>query len=299
MSIPRKHHYVPQVHIRKFKVENGYFVFKKSNNKLINFKSSSNFFVAKDLNSSLNDKGDFDHVTNESEFEKLWDSNFNSHFDNIVSWIEDSIENNRHSTIIIDESIEFFFEYGLIGYQRALKQSSEFNDSILKPILEFEEVLPELDDLSIDETNFTNEDFNKAVTIYKDFINLITNHVKKSQELLKYPVPITTDFKMLLPENYCCDIILAKNSSFFLPDCTAKILKSEETMKYKDRDINKIVSVGIPIASGIYLQIRNKEFFPEHVTDLYAFSDKKVNQLNDEIIKFSLNQTLVSENYIP
>ena len=72
--------------------------------------------------------------------------------------IEDSIENNRHSTIIIDESIEFFFEYGLIGYQRALKQSSEFNDSILKPILEFEEVLPELDDLSIDETNFTNED---------------------------------------------------------------------------------------------------------------------------------------------
>ena len=71
MSVPRKHHYVLQAHIRKFKGEIGYFVFRKSDNKLINFKSSSNFFVTKVLNSSLNDKGEIDHITTESEFEKL------------------------------------------------------------------------------------------------------------------------------------------------------------------------------------------------------------------------------------
>jgi hypothetical protein len=297
MSIPRKHHYVPQVHIRKFKEENGYFVFRKTDNKLINFKSSSNFFVAKDLNSTLNDEGEIDHETAESEFEKIWDGKFNCHFNIISSWIVESIKNNCNSSIRIEESIKFFFEYGLIGYQRALKQSQEFNDSILNPILEFEELLPELEDLELDDFKLSEEEFKMGIDSYKDFIILITNHVKTSQELLKYPVPIATELKMLIPENCSCDIILSKNSSFFLPDCTAIILKSEETMKYQDRDINKIVSVGIPISSGIYLQIRNKEFFSDHETDLYAWNIEKVDEWNEEIIRHSFNQTLVSENF--
>ncbi|MCC6702636.1 MAG: DUF4238 domain-containing protein [Fluviicola sp.] len=61
MSIPSKHHYIPQVHIKKIDVGKGYFVYHKEEGKVIHKKSTTDIFVIKDLNTSLNEDGDIDH----------------------------------------------------------------------------------------------------------------------------------------------------------------------------------------------------------------------------------------------
>jgi hypothetical protein len=58
-NIPRKHHYVPQIHIQKFKTNDGYHLYLKDKNTFAPATNSNSFFFKKDLNSN------FDFTLNE------------------------------------------------------------------------------------------------------------------------------------------------------------------------------------------------------------------------------------------
>lgn len=298
MTTPRKHHYVPQVHIKKFERAEGFFVYHKDGGKVVPKKTTNDIFVIKDLNSSLNEDGDIDHTSVEKALEEKWDSLFNSHFDTITSWLIESVENNSYSDIPINDSLKYFFEYALMGYQRAQKGDAEFNRSVLEPILDFEELIPDLDNLDMEDSNLTKEQHDVGVESIKNFIHLITGHVREWQDKLKFPAPIATGLEMLVPDELVCDFILSDEGPFHLPDTTAVILKSEEEFEYQNRKLNKIVSVGLPLCSMLYLQIKNVEFFPDEKTDIYSFKQERVNEVNKTLFSVSRKQILVDELFI-
>lgn len=298
MSTPRKHHYVPQVHIKKFEHQNGYSVFIKQENKIISKKLSNDIFAVKDLNSSLDEDGNIDHVSVEQTLADQWDSPFKSHFDILDSWISESIQQNDYSNISIEASLKFFFEYGLMGHLRSIRQNREFNDLTINSILEFEELIPDIDSIELSDSNFSNEQIEIGKSIIKNLINLSTDTANQWNEKLKFPAPSATELPMLVPEKLICDFFITSTPPFYLPDCTAIILKSEEeTFKYKNQNINKIMSVGIPLTQHLFIQIRNKDFFPNDKTDLYLIEKERTDEINNQLIFHSFGQVLVSDNF--
>lgn len=297
MSVPRKHHYIPQVHIKKFESENGYFVYHKDLDKVVSKKSTNDIFVVKDLNTSLDEDGRVNHSILERQLELKWDSKFKHYFEIIDSWIKESIANNRYAEFNIDESLKFFFEYTLIGYHRAQKQDTSFNNSVLDPILGFEEIIPDLNELDTSDLEMPAEDIDLGLNFMKDFIYMATGQVKDMKDKLKFPAPVASDLSMFLPENLTCDFILTENQPFYLPDTTGVIIKSKEVFLHKNITLNKIAMLGVPISSNIFLRIKNQEFFHGEKTGVYAFSRSQVDKLNRDIISFSKRQTLVEEKF--
>lgn len=297
-TIPRKHHYVPQAHIQKFRNEDGYFVYNKNSNSVYN-KKDSEIFVIKDLNSMMVDDGEIDHQSLEAELAETWDAKFTPHHDQILRWILDSFEQGELSRIDIDGTLRYFFEYALVGYQRYMKSRKDFNDSTMNSIIELRELESAIDeaDLSGIDALFENVELGKKGLI--NFIKLIADFAEKSQQKLKFPAPITTDLQMFLPPNISCDVVLSKNQPFYLPDCTAMIQKSDESFEYQGKQLKKIALVGIPISSSVFLMIRNNEFFPEHQTSLIHMEDDDVIEINSHIISNAYKQVVVCRGFKP
>lgn len=292
MTIPRKHHYLPQVHIKKFEHKNGYNLFLKEENKIINKKLSVDIFSVKDLNSTLDEDGNIDHISVEQKLADQWDSKFNFHLNILSSWIIESIEQKNYSDIQINSSLKFFFEYGLLGYMRARKQDRDFNDSIINSILEFKELIPDIEALvSLDEQTEMGK------SELKDILNLSTNLADEWNKKLKFPVPSTTEFPMLVPERLICDFFITLTPPFYLPDCTAIIIKSKETIEHQNKNLNKIVSVGIPLTQELFIQIRDKDFFPFDSTGLYSIEKERTESINDQLIFHAFKQVLVSKDF--
>lgn len=297
MSIPRKHHYVPQVHIKRFEHSDGYTVFIKDKKKLISKKSSHDIFAIKDLNSSLDENGNIDHTSIELSLGEIWDNKFNSHLQSLLSWIKDSIEQNNYSKIPIEESLKFFFEYGLMGYMRSIRKKREFNDSIINSILELKELIPHIYEVDLSNLEFTKEQTEIGREGIKDFINLSTNLATEWQNKLKFPAPSAIELPMLIPDNLVGDIFVSKAPPFYLPDCTAIILKSEKTSEYQNRNINKIVSISLPLTQNVFIQIRNKDFFPSDSTDLFSIGKERTEEINNQLINYAFEQVLVAKEF--
>lgn len=297
MTIPRKHHYVPQTHIKKFECERGYFVYHKDIDKIIPKKSSNDIFVVKDLNTSIDENGDLDHISVENEFGEKWDSKFNFHFDLVTSWIQDSVENNKCYQVDIYDSLIYFFEYALIGFHRSQKKDKEFNESVLGPIRDFAELIPELDNLDLSGINYNKDEIEIGLSSIKDFINLATTNVAEWQDKLRFPAPIATSLRMLVPSEISCKFYISLDKSFYLPDTTAIISLSEEEFEYQNRKINKIALVGIPISSRVYLQIKNRELFTDEKTGIYIYDNDDVDVLNNKIFSHAKKEVLVNEDF--
>lgn len=297
MSTPRKHHYVPQVHIKKFEHQNGYSLFIKEENKIISKKLPNDIFAVKDLNSSLDEEGNIDHTSIEQTLADEWDSQFNPHLDILLSWICEVIEQNGNSNISIEASLKFFFEYGLMGHLRSIRQNREFNDLTINSILEFKELIPDIDSIDLSDSIFSNEQIEIGKSMIKKLINLSTDTANQWNDKLKFPVPSATKLSMLVPERLICDIFFTNTPPFYLPDCTAIIMKSKETVEYKNQNINKIISVGIPIAQKLFIQIRDKDFFPNEDSNIYIIEKEETNDINNQLISHSFKQILVSEDF--
>lgn len=298
MTIPRKHHFLPQAHIRKFKSEKGYFLYLKNQKKVIPKKSSTDIFAVRDLNSSLNDDGKIDHLKNEYEFEKKWDSKFNSHYDSIVDWILDSIENDSYSSNDIQKSIQYFFEYTLIGYQRSKKQEESFNDSVLAPYLESKELIPFIDSADLSDSEYSDEHLRLGKDSLISFIELASETMMKWKSNLKYPAPIASELDMLVPEKLVCEVYISTNERFYLPDRTGLIVKSQDTFIYNKLQINKIALIGLPLNPYVFLRIKNSETFPTAKTGIYTFNSEQVKRINSNIIASAGSQVLVGESFL-
>lgn len=299
MSIPRKHHYLPRVHIRKFKTDKGYFLFFKDKNKLLEISSSENIFVTKDLNSTIDENtGEIDHKRVEDELTALWDNNFNYHYDNIINNL---LYFSTQKEVIIDliqDSLKFFFEYSIIGNFRQKKLTKQYNETTFSWFDDFEDYIEDISNIKDEITNMSKEEISSAISGLEHFNLSMGDYINKLKEKLKFPAPTITEVKKYVPSECSCYILLARDSSFILPDCTAMVNYSETKFKWDNFDVKRIDSIGIPIHPNIYLQIKNNEANDNKSTEIYLLDKERVNEINQNLARLAHNQFLTINNEI-
>ena len=122
VSNPRKHHYIPQVHLKKFNLGEGYHVLHKDQNKITTYKSAKSFFHVRDLNTTIDLLShEIDPKSVEQELTNKWDNLFNHHYNAINNIIVQNVTTN------ISDTYKYFFEYGLVTHFRSLKQVKTYN----------------------------------------------------------------------------------------------------------------------------------------------------------------------------
>lgn len=288
MSTPRKHHYVPQVHINKFKTNTGFYVFNKKENKILNQKSSSAFFFTKDLNSIIDSDGNIDHKTFENELANKFDSPFESYYENVLSSIDRYIDSKETILEISQKTLKFFYEYGVIGRMRRLKMESSYNDNFFDFTLGFDDFLG-----AFDEKEFSDSVENKAeLKKAKDHFSSIFNDViefKKKQEQLRFKGLITSGIPDLMPETLSFDVFLSEYP-LILPDCTAAISKVEEKIELYGSQIDQISSVGIPLNPVVFLQIKNNNVVSNKSNSINILSLEETKELNRRISLSAFNE---------
>ncbi|WP_300664117.1 DUF4238 domain-containing protein [Fluviicola sp.] len=287
MSTPTRHHYVPRVHIRKFKKESGYFLMLKDKNEVKNPRSSADFFVRNELNTLGVEGGNKDHSTFENELSFKWDNKFNNFSSDII--------NNQDTPEKINlETLLFFFEYSIIAYMRRLKMESEFNNEFLS----FKDVIPDFlkafDSNNIDFSNYSDDVIEKEKTRLLDFVNEL-NKLDNIQKSVKYPALIPSEAKILLPENCHCIIYKVDEDSFILPDCTITAKKSKETFDSHGITTNKIELIGIPLTPRLYLEIRNSDIIGTKENTVCVPKTSKIEEINNRLFSTAYSQVLLNK----
>lgn len=286
MSNSKRHHYVPQVHLKKFKGLDGYFLFFKKTRKIETTRSTVDFFVKKELNTTGTENGEKDHRTFENELGKKWDSQFNTHYFKII-------KNRFTPEEITQESLRFFFEYSIITRMRRAKMEKEFNDEFLS----FKSVLPEMMEL-LKSPDFkpdgVSEDIRQyAINMYEQFSSEL-DKLETRQKGLKYPALIPSEAKMLVPNKCYFHIFNTHEDSFILPDSGAMIENSNEKFEFNSTKLNKISFVIIPLNPTLSLKIINGDLHKE-VENRSLWSSKKTIELfNSNSIRYSFDQVLSS-----
>lgn len=284
MNIPKRHHFVPQAHIRKFESAQGYFLLLKNEAEIKNPKSSADFFVKKELNTISNENGDKDHKTFEDELSIKWDNQFNNYYNSVL----DNLINLKE---IPCDTLKFFFEYSLIGLMRRKKMEKSFNDDFL----EFKEVIPGLIDLmdsdKLDLSKFTEEEQKDGIDHFKKFLNEMISFDSR-QSKMKYRALIPSEAKMLVPDNLTCDIFFCEENGFILPDCSATIISSNETMNWNSLNINKVSCVGIPLNPRLFLQIKNNDIHPGEINKIFIANEGLIQHVNENLLSSSFSQVV-------
>lgn len=292
MSKPRKHHYVPQVHINKFKSESGFYIFNSKQNKIINQKSSNSFFFTKDLNSVIDSDGKIDHKTFEQELGNKWDGPFGFFYRVLLDSVNKYIESNGERLEVNQETLKFFYEYGVIGRLRRLKMEPSFNDSFFDFALGFDYLIEA----------FENEDFinkikeKEGLGKAKDHVLGVFEELKEliqKQEQLRFKSIIVSGISDLMPSSLSFDLLISKYP-LILPDCTAVITKVEEKIELNGRQVEQIGSVGIPLNPHLYLHIRNNDVVSNNTNSIDLLNKDDAIKLNQRIFLSSFNEVCSS-----
>ncbi|MBR9832444.1 DUF4238 domain-containing protein [bacterium] len=285
MSIPKRHHYVPRVHIRKFKKESGYYLFLKGKEELKNPQSSSDFFVKTELNTVGGVDGIKDHTSLENELTEKWDNNFNKHFKNIL-------ENLYNPNYILPETLLFFFEYSIIANLRRSKMDISLNETLI-----FKEVIPNfIEGLSfngglVDETS--KDDLESGKILFRKFYDDILK-LEDRQSGLKFSSLIPTEVKSLLPQKCHCIIYYADNDLFILPDCTSRVERSDKLFNLHGLGINGIARIGIPLTPKVYIEILNSDILGRHDNIVVKPTFREIGNINYNLFKIAKTQVLLN-----
>ena len=169
----KRHHYVPQVHIKKFSSTSGFYVLIKKNKLIVNPKSSKDIFVKTNLNTSSNLLG----VKNddlEKTLTNKWDSKFSTHYKEVINHLEEPHKISQDSRI-------FLFNYAIVSWVRTRKKDKNLNEqyysSLLKNMNDARNEMimgnykPSLES-KIDDMLFNPESFSMAINTVKAIQNL-------------------------------------------------------------------------------------------------------------------------------
>lgn len=286
MSIPKRHHYVPRVHIRKFKKGAGYFLLLKDKKEVKNSFSSADFFVKKQLNTTGLEDGGKDHFSFENELTIRWDNNFNTFYTDIIN-------NQKTPNKINNKTLKFFFEYSVITFMRRLKMEDKFNNDFLS----FKDALPEVVEVfnsnEIDLSEFTNDAIDSVKNLFQSFSNEL-NKLEEKQKGVDYPALIPSEAKMFVPEKCHCIIYITSKDSFILPDCTMTALKSKETFDLHGMTVNKIAQVGIPLTPKLFIEIRNSDLIDAKENLICIPSKKEIEEINNSLFNIAYTQVLLN-----
>ncbi len=290
MSVPRKHHYVPRVHISRFKTENGYNLYLKKNGSFTprNPQHEEKIFFEKDLNSTINwDNGEIDHKSIEDELGKKWDDKFNKHFKIIIEWIIEFLANDQLGPLPEQETMKFFFEYGLVAYFRKAKTTKEFNNGVFDMINDVEGISNDIIE-EVRQQYLKIEDNLPKPDDLMNVFRLVTEESKK----LKFPMRTPIGLPFLVPEKCSMDLVIAQEGSFILTDYTSMNFKSSKKTYVYSVEYNMIESVSFPLTPYIMLNIKNNDLLPNSNSGIYGWKKEKVIEYNKASFNIAENQII-------
>lgn len=276
MSIPRNHHYVSQVLIRKFvDIENNLYTFNKSDSCFEEKKLTRFDFAEQDLNSIKNDLGEIDHSSVEETLNKHIETGFNNHYNKLIA----SLESENYSNLI--ESIEYLMRMGIVGDMRTPQHQIEKENNML----EFYRMIYEIsaDELKADIEHFVNRNSdvkNKFPIDYKEITEKVNEVMgDKIYSIFKAP---PTDF-------------------FFLPDCSSVVIRSQleedtildgKVLLNPGRPIGTII---FPINSNLIIVAQSTKICKQKSHGIYDLSSETVDQYNLMFLKSSRDKIICKD----
>lgn len=271
MSIPRNHHYISQVHIKKFfNAKNEIFLYNKSTKLFQTKNSSKRLFSEKDLNTKY-ENGRNDYTTVEQQLNQFYENDFDYYYNNIIRLtIEKNID------IEIQKAIVYLARYGAIANFRTPTYKSSLEKTF------FDALKPAMDSateaLKSSFYNFFNNRGDSKYLGGDDYLQL-GNKIVSKMGLLYFIIEI--------PEN--------ENDYFILPDFGASTQR-KKINTYINPDIEEISYISMPLSSKLYLHIYS-ERHPEGINSsgIIKLNSEQVNFINKHNLLLA-NDTVACNN---
>lgn len=274
MSVPRNHHFVSQVLIKKFLDEKKtLYTYSKKDN-CINEKPYGRFdFAEKDLNSFFGDNDELDHKTIEDNLNKYFENDFNKHYDLLLSGLKNNDFKNTQN------SLKFLIRMGVIGEMRTL------DDKLETKHIFFSSMQKVMNTFSIDENNGFNAYVKKHSTS-KNVTGIDYNEI--CDKIID-----------LMGEIIYSVCYAPKDNYFFLPDNSAIQIRSKrETIrklpngKTAINTISPITTIIIPINSHVLIIAESLEICPKNENSVNQLSKKDLILFNKLFIEHSRDKVI-------
>ncbi|GGG51902.1 DUF4238 domain-containing protein [Bizionia arctica] len=229
MNKPINHHFVSQVHIKKFfnYKESRIYVYDKIMDNFYYKKTTKSLFSEKNLNTKI-DKGLKDFESLENDLNQYFEKDFSTHYITIKKFIK-----SPNYSKAVNNSLMYFAKYGAIGEIRNPRHKQSVEDTIFKAFTE----------LSKNGTEELKKEILEVFSYKKEikYINSV-QYSKFADKIINLMGDII--FRIEIP--------LEKEDYFLLPDfCSANVREKINT--YFNPDIKEIAYIGLPLSSKIYI----------------------------------------------
>lgn len=277
MSIPRNHHFVSEVHQKKFfnYQSNRIYVYDKQRKNLYSKKTTKTLFSERDSNTSFND-GTKDFTKLEGDL----NINFEQELSNNIQIVEDFIKN-REMNESINDALFNIARFGVIGEFRTPRNKKGMDDALWEG---FSKIMvqstPELKKGLEEVFAFRKEVKYSNVLTYSETANSIL-------ELMGGLI-----FKIIIPEN--------NDDYFVLPDCSS-IRVRDKINDYFNPDIKEIAYIGVPVTSKMFIHFFSEKLFKENmpISEIIYEESQVIRKINIECMYFSQGKIACeSEEYL-
>lgn len=281
MSIPRNHHFVSQVLIKKFLgANNNLNIYSKSENKVIIKPFERQDFAVRDLNSIISNNGEIDHKSVEDNLNLYFETEFNKYYDLLIK----SIDLNDHENFVI--SIKYLIRMGIIGDMRTPEHQLEMQNVMFQSFGGLYEMFS-------DELKQEYHEFLESVSSVKNKTPLVYNEL--CDKILKIMGEVNYHVFKVADNNY-----------FFLPDNTSVIHRSKLEPDIETKDGKILETPGLPISAILYpinseiiILVESKKISSQKQNGIYQLSEKVTIDYNKLFIENSRDKVVCSnERYL-
>lgn len=281
MSIPRNHHYVSQVLIKKFlNPDKKICIYSKKENSIETKILERKDFAERDLNSIISEENTVDHKSIEDNLNENFERDFNKHYESLFQ----SIENDNLD--LFTKSIKFLIKLGIIGDMRTREHQLESQQAILGGIGSLYEI-------------FTDE----LKAEYSSFINQISS--VKNKLPINYS-ELADGILDTIGDACYCVFKASENHHFLLPDNTSITHRSKIDPNIETEDGKTLVSLSKPITMIIYpinnktiIVVKSKKMEGENLSGVFQLSEKTTIDYNLSFIRNSRDKVICgNENYL-
>jgi len=276
MSKPKNHHFVSQVHIKKFfnTIDKKIYIYDKILNNFYFKKTTKSLFSEENLNTKF-DNGVKDFESLEKDLNTFFEKDFTTHYLTIKKFIEEQEFSKK-----INDSLIYFAKYGAIGEVRNPKEKQSTENAIFKAFTEIaKNATPEL-----------KNDIEEAFSYKKEskYINSI-QYSEFANEIIDLMGDLI--FRIEIPHK--------KDDYFLLPDfCAANV--RERINEYFNPDLKEIAYIGLPLSSKIYIHFYSSKIKNIKIkSDMIFIDSSRVYNLNKVNLEYSESKVACeSEDYL-
>ncbi len=256
MSIPRNHHFISQVHIKKFfNQKNEIYLYSKSTKSIFQKKSSEKIFSERDLNTKYQN-GSNDYSSIEEQLNKYFENDFEFHFNIVKNITIDYVLDIQAQT-----SMLFLARYGAIANFRTPTHKSSLEETF------FNSLKPAMDNatesLKKSFYDFFNNRGDSKFLAGTDYLYLANEIISKMGKIY---------FIIEMPKS--------EDDFFILPDFGASTQR-KKINTYFNPDIEEIAYIGLPLSSKIYIHFYSEK----HPEQINMSGIKLLN--SDEVLYFN------------